>query len=701
MNCIKLNTLDFDELNEAFAWLDNNELSENETKEMFYSVYKKMIQNELTKPNAIVDPGTFYSLYEQDLKRVIEIGDEWSIYYQKYFPSVEQIKALCDQAIQINKEANTPKEKLQVLDDISDSKILNTNFDKNFLSDILAGMSEEQAVILNDVKFALGECFFVYRENGLAKRVENNSDVTDRIKKYQQNLWQKVITFLKSNYTDVLIERLYDEDTYTNVMQKYSKAINTLFNDDLASNGVAKVGEPMLWKSQDKIKYDAYVAWHLLTHFDSLLEIVLPNKIKHGTITDGSFNNKQYSVINKSNAIIDTWRTSDNDVNFMDETDISVKIMLEMTPKESEHTSEYNKYLKMDDVCAAVESIRLLFQNNDLNYKSLFGVFESIFQGEEADFYTLLKDLNIDTIKWLFGQEAITLDENGNETFTELNNYLENNNNIKNSNANNFTFSRLYSEVTRNPQKYFPILFDLIGTTNVREKIFKQLNIKNFDQSVNDTLKSLNKYVFNGNESVRFAFTDYKNSYTVSVVQNDITNGDKNYFEDLCESFNSLVSVRHCQYYTDYNGKLILQEITSNAVSNKVREIREKFNNKNCLSEYLLLKDKYKIQIDTTNKTVSIQLDENNKIIIESNDKINVKADFYKNNVESIVRFINDVLGINLNVNEFKNNSIQKISSNASQTLFQYAIHALKVIALQNHFTNGTQVAPYIQKSKI
>lgn len=701
MNCIKLNTLDFDELNEAFAWLDNNELSENETKEMFYSVYKKMIQNELTIPNAIVDPGTFYSLYEQDLKRVIEIGDEWSIYYQKYFPSVEQIKALCDQAIQINKEANTPKEKLQVLDDISDSKILNTNFDKNFLSDILAGMSEEQAVILNDVKFALGECFFVYRENGLAKRVENNSDVTDRIKKYQQNLWQKVITFLKSNYTDVLIERLYDEDTYTNVMQKYSKAINTLFNDDLASNGVAKVGEPMLWKSQDKIKYDAYVAWHLLTHFDSLLEIVLPNKIKHGTITDGSFNNKQYSVINKSNAIIDTWRTSDNDANFMDETDISVKIMLEMTPKESEHTSEYNKYLKMDDVCAAVESIRLLFQNNDLNYKSLFGVFESIFQGEEADFYTLLKDLNIDTIKWLFGQEAITLDENGNETFTELNNYLENNNNIKNSNANNFTFSRLYSEVTRNPQKYFPILFDLIGTTNVREKIFKQLNIKNFDQSVNDTLKSLNKYVFNGNESVRFAFTGYKNSYTVSVVQNDITNGDKNYFEDLCESFNSLVSVRHCQYYTDYNGKLILQEITSNAVSNKVREIREKFNNKNCLSEYLLLKDKYEIQIDTTNKTVSIQLDENNKIIIESNDKINVKADFYKNNVESIVRFINDVLGINLNVNEFKNNSIQKISSNASQTLFQYAIHALKVIALQNHFTNGTQVTPYIQKSKI
>lgn len=701
MNCIKLNTLDFDSLNEVLTYITNNEVSKKKAKEMFYSVYKNLIQNELTRPDAIADPGTFYLSYKQDLNNVIEIGDEWSAFYKEYFPTTKQIKKLCDQAIQQAKETNTPKEKLEVLDDISDLKTLNTNFDKNFLTDFLTGMPEEQAVILNDVKFALGECFFVYRENGFAKRVEDNSEVTDRIKNYQQNLWQKVITFLKSNYTDVMLERLYDEDTYTNVMQKYSKAINTLFNNDLASNGIAKVGEPMLWKSQDKQKYDAYVAWHLLTHFDSLLEIVLPNKIQHGTITDGSFNNKQYSVINKSNAIIDTWRTSDNDVNFMDETDISVKIMLEMTPKESQYTSEYNKYLKMDDVCAAVESIRLLFQNNNLNHKSLFNVFEGIFQGVEADFYTLLKDLNTDTIKWLFGQDSVSIDQNDSETFSELNDYLANDSNIKNSNANNFTFSRLYSEATRNPQKYFPILFDLIGTKNVREQIFKQLNIKNFDQSVNDTLNSLNKYIFNGNESVRYAFTDYKNSYAINVVKNDITNGNKNYFEDLCESFNSLVSVRHCQYYTDNQGKLILQEITSNAVSNKVREIREKFNNKNCLSEYLLLKGKYNIQIDNTKKTVSIQLDEKNTITIGSNDKLNVKDDFFKNNVKSIVCLINDVLGINLSTDEFNNNSIQRTSSNASQTLFMYAIHALKVIAVQNYFTNGTQVTPYVQKSKI
>lgn len=669
---------------------------------MFYSVYKNLILNELTKPDAIVDPGTFYSLYEQNLNNVIKIDNKWSPIYKELFPTTEQIKELCDQSIQQIKEANAHKEKLEVLDDISDSKTVNINFDKNFLTDIMIGMPEEQAMILNDVKFSLGECFFVYRENGFAKRVEDNSEVTNRIKNYQQKLWQKVVTFLKSNYTDVMLERLYDEeDAYTNAMQKYSKAINTLFNNDLTSNGVAKVGEPMLWKSLDKQKYDAYIAWHLLTHFDSLLEIVLPNKIQHGTITDGSFNNKQYSVINKSNAIIDTWRTSDNDVNFMDETDISVKIMLEMTPKESQYTSEYNKYLKMDDVCAAVESIRLLFQNNNLNHKSLFNVFENIFQGNEADYYTLLKDLNVDTIKWLFGQDSVSIDQEGNETFSGLNDYLANDSNVKNSNANNFTFSRLYSEATRNPQKYFPILFDLIGTKNVSEKIFEQLNIKKFDQSVNDTLNSLNKYIFNGNESVRYAFTDYKNSYAINVVKNDITNRNKNYFEDLCESFNSLVSVRHCQYYTDYNGKLILQEITSNAISNKVREIREKFNNKNCLSEYLLLKNKYNIQIDNTNKTVSIQLDEKNTITIGSNDKLNVEDNFFKNNVKSIVCFINDVLGINLSTNEFANNSIQRISSNANQSLFMYAMHALKVIAIQNHFTNGTLVTPYIQKSKI
>lgn len=347
--------------------------------------------------------------------------------------------------------------------------------------------------------------------------ITTNLELNDNLRRYQQSLLNKIVLFIRNKYSDKNLDILNDTRMYkdNNGNLEYTGIFHKLVEEFGESFKSASPDTLISWDSSTdgvrKQQLEAYIAYHLLAHFDSLMDLNFGKSIVIDDFADNAFTGKnKYSIADKGANNKTTWRTTEEIV-LEQEVDTIVQKIISTTPRYNYRTKTQYKdaYLRLADLSNAIAKIK------DLAYAKMDIMLDS------------------DQVIYDLGLSNETVD------------FIE-----------NHSLKSLINNVRVNPQKTLPVIFELLSNEEFR-KYAQKLSPEIFNEFLQhdwDTIYSLYKGIFNPKLSMDQ--TEYNSLYAINK-----TNNKTNYYSYITQACDSIFSIKFLQYYKNQNGQIVLRNM--------------------------------------------------------------------------------------------------------------------------------------------
>lgn len=294
-----------------------------------------------------------------------------------------------------------------------------------FLDDIWGTNVRLKNAYKQEVTNQLINKFIIDREHG--RIVKNALEANQNIRDYKNELWKDIKQYLiDRGLLDEYTPDIYEDGEYTNV-----------FEDEQVKKAIKIFGSwdaQRIQQDKDTDAYKIFKKWFTLKNFDNFTKMLLGKAIIIKPGTENVFSNEDnYSFATKNDAVITSWRTSE-DVVLEQEIGALAQSLINSTPYyQYRNDAETGQYIKFSDFYQIItklkESIynpitsKVTFSRLDDRYKKLKN--SNLLSEHELSLIEgkTLKDLicNIRENPALYSKLAITAIINDKDTLTSLN----------------------------------------------------------------------------------------------------------------------------------------------------------------------------------------------------------------------------------------------------------------------------------------
>ena len=395
-------------------------------------------------------------------------------------------------------------------------------------------------------------------------------------------------------------------------------------------------------KNKARTKLDAYGSWLALQHFDNFIKMTVGDTI---IINPSATNKYEYST--KGTNINTTWRKDDNidlqaEINKLTQALINTSPMMQF----GSTTPISGSYMQFSDFSYMTAKIK------DLVYDSTAA---SFFVDSKPDIFNSL---------------------------TEDEKLLVRNKSLR----------QVISNSRQNPQKYIPIIYKVLTASENDIPVIKQF--KNFNTQDQNILWSIYKNVYDSNPNGMGR--SWHSLYSIQKINPD----SKNYYAAVSSVADCIFSVNFAQYYFE-DGVLKLRTLRDAAVDKTLRELTTVINTKNSndllgtfdfdsydvkeiktddrfdgISFKLPLNSGEYVWIHVKNMGEEIVFSKSSLPTGQALSQLEIKE---LNNEESIKKFFEDVLGLNLMSNADFRKTYQELTIENGDNVTPYIKNILNL----------------------
>ena len=423
--------------------------------------------------------------------------------------------------------------------------------------------------------------------------VSSFKELNENITAYQERLIGKIIEFIQTKYNELgdkskypgnpeedfeefynkrsgLYQLYWTDDhgnlIYTGIIERLEKYCKIELNPgSINANELMKRFERAKQNTVDGIQtkefLEAYNAWQVLTHFDSLMDVLFGKSliIDHFGDCQFDFPNK-YSFNTKGDANKTSWRGKD-EINLSEDVSKLVQTIISCIPVIDWRTGHEieGAYLNLNKLQSVLHNIKNIFFNSNGNINIKI---------KELKSYLTKKEIK--TIK-LYGRPK------------HFSGGLD---------KNNINFVKLVNNMGDNPQDILPVIVKILlhdfSKSVLNQKIKPYLNNTfKFDDEFLNTLYSLNEYVFK---------TEHNEGDEVHSLY-DMTCGPKegSYYSAIASTCNSIFQIDFSQYFKDSSNNLHLRRMNAGEIEKSKRIVENgiKIQNSRYLENYSDHKEKF------------------------------------------------------------------------------------------------------------
>lgn len=340
--------------NEAFMNIPddtNGGLIKKAVRDALHKIGDQYSMNQLDKVTSIVE-----NLLEEDESLII-VGE--------YLP-IEGIKNAINP-----KYRQTVKESNSSLGEPEEGETLAKK--SQFLDDVWGTNVRLKNAYKQEVTNQLINKFIIDREHG--RIVKNASDANQNIRDYKNELWQDIKEYLiEKGLLDEFTQDIYEDGEYTGV-----------FEDEEVRKAIKIFGS---WDAQkiqlnrDTEDYKIFKKWFTLKNFDNFTRMLLGKAIIIKPGTENTFSNEDnYSFATKNDAVITSWRTSE-DVVLEQEIGALAQSLINSTPYyQYKNDAETGQYIKFSDFYQIITKLKDSVYNpvtSDITFRRLDNRYQNL-----------------------------------------------------------------------------------------------------------------------------------------------------------------------------------------------------------------------------------------------------------------------------------------------------------------------------------
>ena len=242
-----------------------------------------------------------------------------------------------------------------------------------FLDDVWGTNVRLKNAYKQEVTNQLINKFIIDREHG--NIVKNASDANQNIRDYKNELWRDIKEYLiEKGLLDEFTPDIYEDGEYTGV-----------FEDEEVRKAIKIFGS---WDAQkiqlnrDTEDYKIFKKWFTLKNFDNFTRMLLGKAIIIKPGTENTFSNEDnYSFATKNDAVITSWRTSE-DVVLEQEIGALAQSLINSTPYyQYKNDAETGQYIKFSDFYQIITKLKDSVYNpvtSDITFRRLDNRYQSL-----------------------------------------------------------------------------------------------------------------------------------------------------------------------------------------------------------------------------------------------------------------------------------------------------------------------------------
>ena len=242
-----------------------------------------------------------------------------------------------------------------------------------FLDDVWGTNVRLKNAYKQEVTNQLINKFIIDREHG--RIVKNAGDANQNIRDYKNELWQDIKEYLiGKGLLDEFTPNIYEDGEYTGV-----------FEDEEVRKAIKIFGS---WDAQkiqlnrDTEDYQIFKKWFTLKNFDNFTRMLLGKAIIIKPGTENTFSNEDnYSFATKNDAVITSWRTSD-DVVLEQEIGALAQSLINSTPYyQYKNDAETGQYIKFSDFYQIITKLKDSVYNpvtSDITFRRLDNRYQNL-----------------------------------------------------------------------------------------------------------------------------------------------------------------------------------------------------------------------------------------------------------------------------------------------------------------------------------
>lgn len=438
---------------------------------------------------------------------------------------------------------------------------------KGFISKAYGTATDVQMKMERDLKHNIVKSFILDREG--SKIIDTSSELNSSLRKYQQDLLNIVKDFLidkyskmqsdKYNKEEALLElqslNMYDNGDYNGAIERMNRVLSPFITAGKITSEVLNgyYGQMLMGHKPSRMFIDAYNAYVVLNNFDALLKSRLGKSLSITPNLYGKFSAEdKYSLSGEHANNITSWRTSD-DIHPEEEIDDITNLIISTTPVYlwQSTTPVFNRDLGVQEFGYIMSEVKDLVYNPDA-------------KAIKFNAMTLLK-------------------------YPSLNKYR--------NDLNGRSFYDILSLTRSNPQKWFPIVFEIINTPSFFNTYSSSL-FRSFHKPQMDLIYTVYKGMFsNSPDSL------------LGVRRNNINR--VNYYGYITQLADSLAIMKYSQYYQNEEGNVVLRTLKDSSTNTIRLKVENKING--MLSRVAPIRfdellSKYEAAYDASTKTFSFSI---------------------------------------------------------------------------------------------
>lgn len=435
---------------------------------------------------------------------------------------------------------------------------------RNFSIKAYGAATDVKNRALKQAGIELSNTILIDRING--ELVLDDASRNRRIRNYQERLLQTVVDYLREYYSkasavevdrDLFLDdtRMYVNGEYTGIVEKISALAKPLSPETVDANTLIAYQHSTNEDEQKKLQ--AYNAWQILTHFDSLIVSKYGKavEIHPDLFGDGRFTAQdKYKIASKGSSNNTTWRNNE-DIDVFAETDKLVIEVIETTRRYQYGSNDF------------IDGDTLLFSE----YTNIISkIKDAVWNPGDYDFTKMPRNVVLSSNTRTLARQEKTL-------------------------------SGLINKIRLNPQKYLPAVFEVLSNANIMRTV-KDTMFKGITNSEMNVIYSLYKEIF-GNTG------DTPNSINF-LESNSLESSDLLGY--ISQSADSLFAIRQMQYVTSPEGITYVRNMRDGQLENLKRNVEQTISNVNSKllnPNYGAIRTKYNINPLSKDKFTGISFD--------------------------------------------------------------------------------------------
>lgn len=221
-----------------------------------------------------------------------------------------------------------------------------------FLDDVWGTNVQLKNAYKQEVTNQLINKFIIDREHG--RIVKNARDANQNIRDYKNELWRDIKEYLiEKGLLDEFTPDIYEDGEYTGVFE--DEEVRQAIKDF----GFSSWDAQKIQSNKNTEGYEIFKKWFTLKNFDNFTKMLLGKAIIIKPGTENTFSNEDnYSFADKNDAVITSWRTSE-DIVLEQEIGALAQSLINSTPYyQYKNDAETGQYIKFSDFYRIITKLK-------------------------------------------------------------------------------------------------------------------------------------------------------------------------------------------------------------------------------------------------------------------------------------------------------------------------------------------------------